>query len=67
MAQDPGNKRNILSRARGVGSPENRHISVLSLPGAQGGFVGDPTSLACDNIYFFFFGNLKQFQRVKCI
>ncbi len=24
---------------------------VLSLPGAQGGFVGDPTSLARDNIY----------------
>ena len=23
---------------------------VLSLPGAQGGFVGDPTLLACDNI-----------------
>ncbi len=24
---------------------------VLSLPGAQGGFVGDPTLLARDNIF----------------
>ncbi len=24
---------------------------ILSLPGAKGGFVGDPTSLARDNIY----------------
>ncbi len=24
---------------------------VLSLPGAQGGFVGDPASLARDNIF----------------
>ena len=26
-------------------------LGVLSMPEAQGGFVGDPTSLACNNIY----------------
>ena len=27
-------------------------VRVLSLTGAQGGFAGDPTSLARDNIFF---------------
>ena len=30
--------------------PKDPWPRVLSLPGAQGGFVGDPTSLAHDNI-----------------
>ncbi len=34
-----------------VNGPKDPLPCVLSLPGAQGGFVGDPTSLARDNIY----------------
>ncbi len=33
-----------------IDGPKDPWPSVLSLPGAQGGFVGDPTLLACDNI-----------------
>ena len=33
-----------------VNGPKDPWPSVLSLPGAQGGFVGDPTPLARDNI-----------------
>ncbi len=32
---------------------------VLSLLGAQGGFVGDPTSLARDNIYIYMYFNIS--------
>ncbi len=34
-----------------VNGPKDPWPCVLSLPGAQGGFVGDPTSLARDSIY----------------
>ena len=34
-----------------VNGPKDPWPRVLSLPGAQGGFVGDPTSLAHDNMY----------------
>ncbi len=33
-----------------VDGPKDPWPRVLSLPGAHGGFVGDPTSLARDNI-----------------
>ncbi len=37
-----------------MNGPKDPWPRVLSLPGAQGGFVGDPTSLARGNIYFFY-------------
>ena len=36
-----------------VNRPKDPWPRVLSLPGAQGGFVGGPTSLARDNILYY--------------
>ncbi len=34
-----------------VDGPRDPWPCVLSLPGAQGGFIGDPTKLARDNMH----------------